>query len=147
MSEKFYTNPDYDHELGDQMQNARDWERQKESEVSEISGGIESAIENGEDTVSYNHHYELPDTPGSKRVYNPELDDIHVMSLDRAQKRVVGLSEGAEAARARSRYLYENNEGQMMTNAKIEMEADQRAKEAREEAHKAIDDSQELAAH
>lgn len=50
-------------------------------------------------------------------------------------------------AEAEAKGHYQRNKDQIMTNARIEMEADQRADEARGEAHKAIDESQELAAH
>lgn len=61
-------------------------------------------------------------------------------ALARAEKR-------AENAFKDARHDYKEKEGAYMKIAKAEMDADQRAKEAREEAHKAIDESQELAAH
>lgn len=60
--------------------------------------------------------------------------------LARAEKR-------AESALKDARHDYKEKEGAYMKIAQAEMDADQRAKEAREEVHKAIDEDRELAAH
>lgn len=62
---------------------------------------------------------------------------------DEKSRALRGVAHAEEIAKGH----YQQNKDQIMTNARIEMEADQRADAAREEAHKAIDDSQELAAH
>jgi hypothetical protein len=79
---------------------------------------------------------------------NPKSDVGVYMNMEHdANQEKSRALEGVANAEEIARGHYQQNKDQIMTNARIEMEADQRADAAREEAHKAIDDDRELAAH
>ncbi len=72
---------------------------------------------------------------------------VYINMLNDADDEKNRALRGVAHAEGTAKEHYQQNSDQIMTNARIEMEADQRADAAREEAHKAIDESQELAAH
>ncbi len=79
---------------------------------------------------------------------NPKSDVGVYMNMEHdANQEKSRALEGVANAEDIAKAHYNQNKDQIMTNARIEMEADQRADAAREEAHKAIDEDRELAAH
>lgn len=90
----------------------------------------------------------VPMTPKQFQERYPRSNaGVYINMLQDADDEKSRALRGVAHAEGIAKEHYQQNKDQIMTNARIEMEADQRADAAREEAHKAIDESQELATH